>query len=537
MVNRLLRLCVFSLVVVGCSPTMQQPKPVAINDASPVTIKAPLRIATWNVEHLAHPITEGCKPRSMSEIQALRDYTNRLKADVVALQEVASVKAVEMLFPADKWKIVFSTRPDSEPYVCRESGFRSSQQKLAFALKKTVPLLSVEPQAQFSLDVPGLRQGLAISIGTPEGPLNLLNLHLKSGCYVDDYNRDESEACQDLARQAPVLRDWIKRQDAKRQPFMILGDLNHRISAPYNRLARVIADTPHTLTVHSQNMLGCHAWYPAPIDHIVSAGLPVQAVSDAQSHYFNNMQVEKMLSDHCAVSVDLFAPRHGLSNAVKWQNRSKEYRLITRALYRQAQQRINTMSLPNTPWAVAMDLDETVLDNSAYQVKRDKSGTRFTPVSWDNWVREENATLVPGAADFMQTVLKRGGKLALITNRNKALDNHTWKNLLKLGLPLNSRNTCLMGRSQADKDAVEQADIVNDKDLRRQHILQGNADCFNGNPQSWQTPTRIVMQVGDNIEDIQQVTQQGAKVDRLIGRFGQDIVILPNPMYGSWRSH
>lgn len=531
MMNRLFLLCGFLLFVLGCGSTPQQSTPVLASNANPLTTQSSLRIVTWNVEHLAYPITDGCKPRSTAEIQALRDYANGLNADVVALQEVASVKAVELLFPADKWHIVLSTRPDSEPYVCRESGFRSSQQKLAFALKKSVPLLSVKPQEQFSLDIPGLRQGLAITIGTTEGALTLLNLHLKSGCYADDYSREDKPACKNLARQASVLRDWITQQQ---QPFMILGDLNHRISAPYNRLARVMADTPHALTVHSQNMLGCHAWYPAPIDHIVSAGLPTAAISDAQTHHFADMQVEKMLSDHCAVSVDLFAPRHGLSNAVKWQNRSQEYRLITRALYKKAQQRINTMPLPDGPWAVAMDLDETVLDNSAYQVERDKTGTHFTPESWNNWVRQEQAALVPGAAAFIQAVLARGGKLALITNRGKTLDNHTWANLLKLGLPLNSRNTCLVGRSQVDKDALSQADIVNDKDLRRQQITQGSADCYKA-AESWKQPAKILMQVGDNIEDIQQVTQEDADIERLIGRFGQDIVILPNPMYGSWR--
>ena len=47
-----------------------------------------------------------------------------------------------------------------------------------------------------------------------------------------------------------------------------------------------------------------------------------------------------------------------------------------------------------------LDLDETVLDNSPYQVKNVKDGTAFTPENWDVWVQKAEAKAVPGAKDF-----------------------------------------------------------------------------------------------------------------------------------------
>ena len=67
--------------------------------------------------------------------------------------------------------------------------------------------------------------------------------------------------------------------------------------------------------------------------------------------------------------------------------------------------------------------------------------------------------------------------------------------------------------------------------------MTGDVDCYNPSDEAvaeWSQPHNIVMQVGDNIEDIAQTTQASADPSALLPRFGKDIVILPNPMYGSW---
>jgi len=196
------------------------------------------------------------------------------------------------------------------------------------------------------------------------------------------------------------------------------------------------------------------------------------------------------------------------------------------------------MQLPNTArnWVAVMDVDETVLDNSAYQKQTELNGKGYTPQSWQAWVASEKATLVPGAKSFIETVYKHGGKIALVTNRNKQNDLHTWNNLKAVGLPIAVENTCLMGRSEADKNAVNSNEFINDKDLRRQQITQGKADCFSSNGQNnnWQQPQVIKFQVGDNIEDFSGVTQEAANIKTLQPKLGKSLFLLPNPMYGSW---
>ena len=225
-----------------------------------------------------------------------------------------------------------------------------------------------------------------------------------------------------------------------------------------------------------------------------------------------------------------------LSNSVKWQTMSKEYQTIARGTYQLAEKAIMQMEKPAEPWVVVMDIDETVLDNSAYQVGLDTTGESYSKAGWANWVKSEKATLTPGAATFIEIVLREGGKIGLITNRDASLNEHTWRNLLELGLPLTAQNACLLGRSQADITAVDNESFLNDKDLRRSHIASGNAVCFkpNNSTVTWNKSHKIVMQIGDNIEDFKQVTQEHADVDVVLTELNKTLFLLPNPMYGSW---
>ncbi|QDG36502.1 acid phosphatase [Alteromonas mediterranea] len=224
-----------------------------------------------------------------------------------------------------------------------------------------------------------------------------------------------------------------------------------------------------------------------------------------------------------------------LSNAVIYQTSSKEYPVLSSFVYNQAIAALPTRFAEGD--VVVMDVDETVLDNSTYQKERESVGLGYSSKSWADWVKREEATLVPGVAEFIDEVVERNGKVALITNRDKTLDKHTWNNLLAQGLPLTTSNTCVVGRTAEDKEAVALEGMVNDKDLRRMQLTQGKIACSNASKDAtstWAAPHTIIMQIGDNIEDVGGVTQESANIETLMPRVGTEIFILPNPMYGSW---
>ena len=58
----------------------------------------------------------------------------------------------------------------------------------------------------------------------------------------------------------------------------------------------------------------------------------------------------------------------------------------------------------NKEYAIIMDLDETVLDNSQYQVQLFKKNETFNQVSWSEWVNKEVASLIPGTKYFIDYI-------------------------------------------------------------------------------------------------------------------------------------
>ncbi|MDA0683999.1 MAG: endonuclease/exonuclease/phosphatase [Bacteroidetes bacterium] len=394
---------------------------------------------------------------------------------------------------------------------------------------------------ELGLDNPGLRHGMQVSISTPLGEFDLLNVHMKSGCFVDDFSRSDSDACQTFARQAPILDGWIENQERTGKPYFVLGDFNHRLSAPYNLLTMQVADnsdgSQSSLINSTAGLIGCHPYYPAPIDHILMGNLQDPAlVTTPQVHAFDNMDPDAMLSDHCAVSLTLEVGQLPLSNSVRWQTTSKEYRYLTTSTYQRAADLLMESERPTDPWIVTMDIDETVLDNSLYQVMLDRTGQSYSPDSWAEWVASEQAALVPGVSAFIATVFDLGGRVGFITNRNRDQNHHTWQNLTALGLLITTDNTCLLGRSSADVSSVDGGTNVNDKDLRRRQLQQGSAPCFleenarhNAFPAS-----EIIIQIGDNIEDFAGLTQESASIEGLLPDSMAQFILLPNPMYGSW---
>ena len=500
-----------------------------------------LRVVTWNVEHLAYPITDGCRPRTEKEIDDLRQYAAHLDADIVGLQEVGSIEALGQVFPPSEWQLFLSDRADSESYECRGDGQPSTQQKVAFAVRKDIDVLEETDFTALGLDSPGLRYGLELTVSTPLGEIDILNVHMKSGCFEDDFSRSDAEACLVYARQAPILDAWIEAKEQETTPYLVVGDFNHRLSPPYNKLTMLMANnsngTESSLVNTTADLIGCHPYYPAPIDHILMGHLQGPALSASpRVHPYDDMNPDNMLSDHCAVSLTLEYGQLLLSTSVKWQTTSKEYRYLTTSTYQRASEILKGTDLPATPWLVTMDIDETVLDNSDYQVLLDRTGRAFTSESWADWVASEQARLVPGVASFIETVVGLGGHVGFITNRNRDQDHNTWNNMIAQGLPLTTNNTCLLGRSSKDVSSVDGQNIINDKDLRRQQLEKGTSSCYlaENERRSSFPAALIVMQVGDNIEDFAGMTQESASIDALLSSTGTQYILLPNPMYGSW---
>ena len=198
---------------------------------------------------------------------------------------------------------------------------------------------------------------------------------------------------------------------------------------------------------------------------------------------------------------------------IRWVRRSSEHRAAYAQTYRAAGERLraiaDTISASN--WAVVLDADETLLDNSLYQQERAEQGVSFSPESWNDWARREEATALPGASAFTRQVAELGGNVVVVTNRDDAEGAATRRNLRAVAI---------------QASAVLCQTDTGDKNARFALVEQGYGDL---------PPLRIVMWVGDNIQDFPGLSQDARLGgDAALSEFGGRFWLLPNPMYGSW---
>ncbi len=208
-------------------------------------------------------------------------------------------------------------------------------------------------------------------------------------------------------------------------------------------------------------------------------------------------------------------PARRLPNDVHWFRSSAEYRALARQAYRVAEDRLPELSrgLERGRWAVIMDADETVLDNSEYQRRRAVLDSGYTEASWIAWVKERAAAAVPGAPELTRRVHALGGRVAIVTNRADEVCAETRENLRSAGIEADLV-LCQQGRES-------------DKNPRFRRVQSGTA--VPGIP-----ALTVVAWFGDNILDFPELSQASRTNEAALAEFGRRFFILPNPMYGSW---
>ncbi len=245
-------------------------------------------------------------------------------------------------------------------------------------------------------------------------------------------------------------------------------------------------------------------------------------------------------ADTASGAVPAAAATYADLDATLWAQTSAEYRGTALQAYRMARIQLDR-ALADSTWtaapeqeepyrakrpAVVLDVDETVLDNSAYQARLLRRGGSFSPETWAAWVREARAPAVPGALSFTRYAHERGVRVFYVTNRDHELEEATRENLRRLGFPVDTATDVLLLRGERPG--------WDDKTERRALVARDH---------------RILLLVGDNLHDFAPADQPGAyaRTDRVdaaapregspvpgAGHWGERWIALPNPVYGSW---
>lgn len=263
-----------------------------------------LKLASWNMEHLAEANGSGCRPRTDADYAAMRAYVDGLGADVIAFQEVETKAAAERVFDPALYTVVIEDRIGTHRGgFCRgREGLTINAQRTGFAIRKGIPFDRQPDFTAVQVGNPDLRSGVDLIVRPRGGdPIRVLSVHLKSGCSSGASN----EACPVLFQQVPMMEQWIDDRAAEGVRFAVLGDFNRRLAMPADAVwadwdDASPANADLALTSGDQSAR-CNPRYRDFIDFIV---LDRRAASDLRGFEEKTFEGEG-LADHCAVAASL----------------------------------------------------------------------------------------------------------------------------------------------------------------------------------------------------------------------------------------
>jgi 5'-nucleotidase (lipoprotein e(P4) family) len=226
------------------------------------------------------------------------------------------------------------------------------------------------------------------------------------------------------------------------------------------------------------------------------------------------------------------APAHDLLLANLWMQRAVEYRANTLTVYALARIRLDealadrnwtaapgeqTGDFQNLPPAVVLDVDETVLDNSKYQVWLMRADQSFSTKTWNQFCAARISAAIPGAVEFTRYADSKGVKVFYVTNRGAETEKDTRENMATLGFPMGGNvDTFLM--------QGEKSDWTGAKSTRRAVIAKDY---------------RVLLNIGDNLGDFDD-RYRSSEAERVkayeagMPYWGKQWLMLPNPTYGSF---
>ena len=211
---------------------------------------------------------------------------------------------------------------------------------------------------------------------------------------------------------------------------------------------------------------------------------------------------------------DIGLLRKSMIMSTLWQTTSAEYRALAYQAYNIARLRLDEdlKIARSQKRAIIVDADETVLDNSPFEISMIVDGVEYYK-DFDNWVKSAQCEAIPGSIKFLNYAYRNGCDIYYVSNRKLHHMEGTLKNLKLLGFP------------QAVESHILLKDDTSNKGIRRDQVAE---DHF------------IVMLIGDNLIDFEDIfrkksiEERFSSADKFKDEFGKRFIILPNPMYGEW---
>ena len=226
-------------------------------------------------------------------------------------------------------------------------------------------------------------------------------------------------------------------------------------------------------------------------------------------------------------------PQNDDLDAVLWDQTSVEFKGATIGAFALGQMRLDqaladktwtaaeeqTGDVSSLPPAIIFDVDDTLVNTSAYQAWTVVKGTSYSGKTWGPYVAAEQDVAIPGAVEMAKYADSKGVKVFYVTNRTADQEAPTKEEMTKMGFPDGGNvDTYLMSKEQPDWGSA--------KGTRRTFIAKNY---------------RILLMFGDNMGDFTDkftgsVADRDAVYQADMAHWGHDWIVIPNPTYGSFQS-
>lgn len=266
-------------------------------------------VATWNLNNFAGQNDTGCHPRKQEDYDAIRSVLNEANADVWLFQEVESASSLARVLDPTQWDFVAEDRPDNtRSSRCQENGKKMTMQRTVTAVRKGL-MIGREKDLAF-LDVNGngsLRHGVSINIAVGGKTIELVNVHLKSGCFEGITD----QACPTLFEQIPYLASYVNEASRSGRAILVGGDFNRRLAMNNDAAFETLSYNKGT-GVEISSITGtsrCSLRGDRPIDYQITTNIFRSALKREEAYeYTFNGPFRSWPSDHCPM-ITLYSVR------------------------------------------------------------------------------------------------------------------------------------------------------------------------------------------------------------------------------------
>lgn len=204
--------------------------------------------------------------------------------------------------------------------------------------------------------------------------------------------------------------------------------------------------------------------------------------------------------------------------AVAWQQNSGEVNALRYQAYNSAINYVDKLVKEKTtkPYAVTLDIDETIIDNSPHAGYEIKNSDPYSSENFNKWIQKADAKAVPGAKEFTDYAKSKGIEVFYVSNRKEGIHlDATIKNMKKLGFVNSDKEHILLKTNDSDK-----------------------APRWNKIEEKY----NLAMYCGDNLGDFPNgyYNKSNEERNKIVKEqseyFGSKYIVLPNPVYGDFEN-